>query len=172
MLESALRLFEPYWKKRQLALIKRECEQLRKVLDEFLEDVRDEQQEHLRIMRLSGPWSADWEQASRQRDQLARKVLRRLRRYNCMQEHIRLLPEGDASRTFYDRIRRLFGSDETLLIALVSDDVFSTDTLRQIDRLTHRLAQVDGVHHAESPTDPTRDTYLSTLGFEVHRVWN
>ena len=34
------------------------------------------------------------------------------------------------------------------------------------------IIEVDGVHHAESPTDKTRDAYLSSLGFEVHRVWN
>ena len=88
MLGWALRYFEPYWRKRDLALLQRECEQLRKALDEFLEDVRDEQQEHLRVMRLSGPWSADWELASRQREQLARKVLRRLRRYRGMQQRL------------------------------------------------------------------------------------
>ena len=34
------------------------------------------------------------------------------------------------------------------------------------------IVEVDGVHHAESVTDPTRDAYLASLGFEVHRVWN
>ena len=62
----------------------------------------------------------------------------------------RLLPEGDASREFYDRVRKTFGSDETLLIALVVDDVFTTESLQRVDRLTRRLEKVDGVHHVLS----------------------
>ncbi len=62
----------------------------------------------------------------------------------------RLLPEADASREFYDRVRKTFGSDETLLIALVGDDVFTTESLQRVDRLTRRLEKVDGVHHVLS----------------------
>ncbi len=62
----------------------------------------------------------------------------------------RLLPEGDASREFYDHIRRMFGSDETLLVGLYGDDVFSAESLRRIDRLTRRLEKVEGVHHVLS----------------------
>ena len=29
------------------------------------------------------------------------------------------------------------------------------------------VVEVDGVHHAESVTDPTRDAYLASLGFEA-----
>lgn len=88
MLQSALRLFEPYWKKRDLELLKRECDQLGRVLGEYLDDIVDEQREHLRVMRLSGPWSADWELASRQRELLSRKVLRRLKRHRGMQQRL------------------------------------------------------------------------------------
>lgn len=105
MLDRARRLFEPYWRKRDLALLKRESEQLKRLLDEFLEDVRDEQQEHLRTMRLSGPWSSDWELASRQREQLARKVLRRLRRRHFMQERIRQMEEELPPRRGLNRLR-------------------------------------------------------------------
>ena len=105
MLDRAVRLFEPYWRKRDLALLKRESEQLKRLLDEFLEDVRDEQQEHLRTMRLSGPWSSDWELASRQREQLARKVLRRLRRRHFMQERIRQMEEKLPPRRGLNRLR-------------------------------------------------------------------
>ncbi|MFH1570107.1 MAG: hypothetical protein ABIL09_19095 [Gemmatimonadota bacterium] len=105
MLGWALQYFEPYWRKRELALMRRECEQLRKALDEFLEDVLEEQQEHLRVMRRSGPWSADWELASRQREQLARKVLRRLRRYRGLQERLRRMEAELPSCRGLDRLR-------------------------------------------------------------------
>jgi very-short-patch-repair endonuclease len=37
----------------------------------------------------------------------------------------------------------------------------------------HRLIiEVDGVHHADSDADRTRDAYLTGLGFRVLRVWN
>jgi predicted RND superfamily exporter protein/CRP-like cAMP-binding protein len=62
----------------------------------------------------------------------------------------RLLPEGDASREFYDHIRRMFGSDETLLIGLYGDGVFTRESLQRIDRLTRRLEKVEGVHHVLS----------------------
>jgi len=62
----------------------------------------------------------------------------------------RLLPEGDESRAFYDRVRRLFGSDETLLVALVTDDVFTSENLKRVARLTDRLQRLDGVHHVLS----------------------
>ena len=34
------------------------------------------------------------------------------------------------------------------------------------------IIEVDGTHHADSQTDTTRDAYLSSLGFEILRVWN
>jgi predicted RND superfamily exporter protein len=61
-----------------------------------------------------------------------------------------LLPEEDEDRRFYDHVRRLFGSDETLLVALVDDDVFDAENLRRIRTLTSRIEQVDGVHHVLS----------------------
>lgn len=61
-----------------------------------------------------------------------------------------LLPEDDEQRDYYDRIRRLFGSDETLLLALVSDDVFTEDVLRRVKRITERVEELEGVHHVLS----------------------
>lgn len=65
----------------------------------------------------------------------------------------RLLPEGDASREFYDHVRRLFGTDETLLVALATDDVFTAENLERVARLTRRLEELDGVHHVLSLTN-------------------
>ena len=65
----------------------------------------------------------------------------------------RLLSENSAAKQFYDRARRKFGSDETLVITLTSDNVFTLDTFRRIDRITQRIGDVDSVHHVISLTN-------------------
>ncbi len=62
----------------------------------------------------------------------------------------RLLPEGDASRVFYERMRRAFGSDESLVVAVVAEDVFTTGHLERIARMTERLQALDGVRRVLS----------------------
>jgi predicted RND superfamily exporter protein len=61
-----------------------------------------------------------------------------------------LLPDEDEGRDFYDYVRRLFGSDETILVALVDDDVFTAENLRSLQRMEKRIAAIDGVHHVVS----------------------
>jgi predicted RND superfamily exporter protein len=51
---------------------------------------------------------------------------------------------------FYQFARRLFGNDETLLIAIEADDVFSPRTVDLVSRLTTRLARVEGVQSVVS----------------------
>ncbi len=65
----------------------------------------------------------------------------------------RLLPEGDAARAFYDHVRHMFGSDETLLVAVHGGDAFDNASLARIDRLTRRLEKLAGVHHVLSLTN-------------------
>lgn len=65
----------------------------------------------------------------------------------------RLLPENQPGRTFYDYVRKAFGSDETMVVALSADDIFTHDVLARIARLTDRLARVDGVHHVVAITN-------------------
>ena len=65
----------------------------------------------------------------------------------------RLLPEDSEARVFYERVRSIFGTDETLLIALRSDDAFSRASLERVERLTERLEALDGVHHVLSVTN-------------------
>ncbi len=62
----------------------------------------------------------------------------------------RLLPQEDEGKKFYDHVRNVFGSDETLLIALISEDVFTTDVLESVVRITIRIEEIDGVHHVVS----------------------
>ncbi len=65
----------------------------------------------------------------------------------------RLLPEHNPAKQFYDRARRTFGSDEILVIALTSPDVFTRDTLARIDRMTRRISNVEAVDHVVSLTN-------------------
>ena len=65
----------------------------------------------------------------------------------------RLLSEDNTARQFYDRARRIFGSDETLVITLTADDVFTLDTFRRINRITQRIEDVEFVHHVISLTN-------------------
>lgn len=65
----------------------------------------------------------------------------------------RLISEGDPAKLFYDRARRIFGSDETLVITLSSDNVFTRDTLERIDRMTRQISELESVHHVVSLTN-------------------
>ncbi len=63
----------------------------------------------------------------------------------------RLFPADDPAVDFYQHVRRLFGSDETLVLALVDDDgVFTRPNLEAVQRLSERLQELDGVHHVVS----------------------
>jgi uncharacterized protein len=62
----------------------------------------------------------------------------------------RLLAPDDEAYRFYQTAQRIFGSDQTILLLLQSDDVFSTENMEVISRLTHRLEAVDGVMRVTS----------------------
>ncbi|MGI9264716.1 MAG: efflux RND transporter permease subunit, partial [Gammaproteobacteria bacterium] len=57
----------------------------------------------------------------------------------------RLLSADDEANIFYESTRRVFGNDETVLLLLQAEDVFSARNLELIARLTHRLERLDGV---------------------------
>ena len=65
----------------------------------------------------------------------------------------RLLPENQPGRVFYDYVRKAFGSDETMVVALSADDIFTQDVLSRIATLVDRLARVEGVHHVSAITN-------------------
>ena len=62
----------------------------------------------------------------------------------------RLIPEADEGKAYYDHVREVFGSDQTLLVALVADDIFSPDVLASVIRMTERIEKIRGVHHVVS----------------------
>ena len=65
----------------------------------------------------------------------------------------RLLPEDDEERRFFDHVRSVFGSDETLLVAFASEDVFSVASLEIVGRMTSRIQALDGVDRVLSLTN-------------------
>jgi predicted RND superfamily exporter protein len=65
----------------------------------------------------------------------------------------RLLSEDNEAHAFYDRARRMFGSDETLVITLTSDDIFTSENFRRIDRISRRINDLESVHHVSSLTN-------------------
>ncbi|HXK23698.1 MAG TPA: MMPL family transporter, partial [Myxococcota bacterium] len=65
----------------------------------------------------------------------------------------RLLPENQAGREIYEKAKKAFGSDATMVVALSADDVFTHDVLSRIAELCERLARVEGVHHVTSITN-------------------
>ena len=64
-----------------------------------------------------------------------------------------LLPEDAEVRKFYDYARRAFGSNETMVVAVRTDDVFTHDSLDRIARITAEIEKLDGVHHAIAITN-------------------
>ncbi|MEA3242138.1 MAG: efflux RND transporter permease subunit, partial [Pseudomonadota bacterium] len=57
----------------------------------------------------------------------------------------RLLAADDEANVFYQSTRRIFGNDETILLLLQAEDVFTAQSLDLISRLTQRLERLDGV---------------------------
>ncbi len=65
----------------------------------------------------------------------------------------RLLPEEGEDKQFYDYVRKLFGSDETMIVALSADNAFTSDVLHRVERMTERIQAMREVHHVLSITN-------------------
>ena len=61
-----------------------------------------------------------------------------------------MLPAEDAARRFYEELLERFGSDDVVVVALSSPDLFTPEGLAAVERTSRRLARVAGVHHVES----------------------
>ncbi|HYQ70836.1 MAG TPA: MMPL family transporter, partial [Gammaproteobacteria bacterium] len=48
-------------------------------------------------------------------------------------------------KVFYDETRRIFGSDETLIITVAAADVFTPEVFTAMTRMTERIADISGV---------------------------
>ena len=62
-----------------------------------------------------------------------------------------LLPTEDENRTFYDKTRKIFGNDDTLLLAVHRPGgIFEPSLLRAVLQITKRIAAIDGVQRVVS----------------------
>ena len=71
-----------------------------------------------------------------------------------------LLSQDNPDSRYYAEVRRLFGSDEVGVVGLLADDIYTTEVLRKIRRLTDALESIEGVQEALSLTnalDPIAD---------------
>jgi predicted RND superfamily exporter protein len=57
----------------------------------------------------------------------------------------RLIAEDQPSKLFYDQTRRIFGSDETLIITIAAADVFTPEVFETITRMTQRIGEIGEV---------------------------
>ena len=62
----------------------------------------------------------------------------------------RLFSENQSAKQYYDKTRQMFGSDETLIITVASDDVFTAGSINTIKRITIRIEALPAVHHVVS----------------------
>ena len=56
-----------------------------------------------------------------------------------------MLPEDDLERRFYESLRRRFGSDDRLVVALHGDALFTPEGLERLVRASARLEALPGV---------------------------
>ena len=61
-----------------------------------------------------------------------------------------LLPQHGAELEIFESVRDRYSSDDLLLVAWVSDDLFTPQRLAALKRLTHRLERMPGIEHVES----------------------
>ncbi|MCK5480816.1 MAG: MMPL family transporter, partial [Gammaproteobacteria bacterium] len=62
----------------------------------------------------------------------------------------RLLSRDLPAKKFYDHTRRVFGNDETLIVTLTADDIFTREALGIIEQMTERIELIGAVHHVVS----------------------
>ncbi len=61
-----------------------------------------------------------------------------------------LMPDDAPIRTYYDWVLEEFGDDQSLIIALVVDDVFTLDNLHMVQRISDLLEEAKGVDYVTS----------------------
>lgn len=64
-----------------------------------------------------------------------------------------LLPEEDPEKEYYEEVRRLYGSDEIIVVGLVADTVYRPETLKKIARITEKIREMPEVKSVASLTN-------------------
>ncbi|OFV89105.1 MAG: hypothetical protein A3J75_03405 [Acidobacteria bacterium RBG_16_68_9] len=80
-----------------------------------------------------------------------------------------LLPSEDPDRIYYSSVRQTFGNEEITVIGVFADDVFAPATLGKIDRLSKRLAAIEGVQEVLSLTT-VKGAEMLDAGLRVGRL--
>src|SRR5262249_37808035 len=62
------------------------------------------------------------------------------------------LARDDNELRFYDQSRKTFGDDRVIIVALYTNDAFEPEFLLNLDRLTVKLASIEGVEETQSLT--------------------
>ncbi len=63
-----------------------------------------------------------------------------------------LLPKEGRDREIYEQFREVFGSDEKVIVALHSENVFTPENLARVKSISERIAKIKGVHRVVSLT--------------------
>jgi predicted RND superfamily exporter protein len=61
-----------------------------------------------------------------------------------------LLPRDDPEKEYYEEVRRLYGSDEIVVIGLVTENVYTPEALKKIERITERIREMPEVKSVAS----------------------
>ena len=61
-----------------------------------------------------------------------------------------MLPADDPARQFYEELLERFGSDDVVVVALISDALFTPEGLATLERTSDALERADGVQRVES----------------------
>ncbi len=64
-----------------------------------------------------------------------------------------LLPSDDPEKEYYDEIRRLYGSDEIVVVGLVADSIYTPEALKKIQRITEKIRELPEVKSVASLTN-------------------
>ncbi len=73
-----------------------------------------------------------------------------------------VFPAGDPELKYYEDVRATFGSDDVAVVGVQAQDLFATETLGKIARVTDAIARIDGVERVLSLTnavDPAADVF-------------
>ncbi len=61
-----------------------------------------------------------------------------------------ILPDDAEARVYYEWVKEEFGDDQSLIIALVVDDIFTLDNLHRVQRISDLLESAQGVDYVTS----------------------
>lgn len=64
-----------------------------------------------------------------------------------------LLPQHDPERQYYNDVRRLFGGEDIAVVGLITDNVYTPQTLQKIKRLTEEFRKIPEVKNVFSLTN-------------------